>query len=77
MHATQLENARFAERNTVKETCAILKLSRSALHKRIKAGLIAITKDGARTFISGAEIARYLAACEASTLSAAMKPGAV
>lgn len=56
---------RFAERNTIEETTSILKISRATLYERIKAGLISVTKDGARTFITGAEIERYLAACEA------------
>ena len=55
------------ERNTVRETCAILRLSHATLYDRIKSGRLHVTKDGARTFVTRAEIARYLAACEAQS----------
>lgn len=53
-------------RNTIDETCHILKLSRATLYQRIRAGLLQTTKDGARTFVSGAEIERYLSRCSAA-----------
>lgn len=54
----------FPPRNTVAETLAILKISRPTFYERVKHGQLKITKDGGRTFVSGSEIARYLAACE-------------
>jgi len=57
--------ARFKPRNTIPEACEVTGLARATLYARIKAGLLRVTKDGARTFISGAELERYLAACEA------------
>ena len=53
-------------RNTVDEALVILKLSKPTLYRRIAEGLIKVTKDGARTFISGAELVRYMTACEVS-----------
>lgn len=47
-------------RNTIEEALAILKVSKPTLYRRIAQGLLKVTKDGARTFISGAELVRYL-----------------
>ena len=58
------ESAKFPRRNTITEAVEILKISRALIYVRIKAGQLRVTKDGARTFISGAELERYLAACE-------------
>lgn len=57
----------YPDRNAISEALAILKVSRATLYKRIAAGLLKITKDGRRSFVTGAEIARYLAACEAES----------
>ena len=57
----------IALRNSITQTCAVLNLSRATLYDRIKRGLIRVTKDGGRTFISGQEIERYLAACAAAS----------
>ena len=51
----------FPPRNTIPESLAILKIGRSSLYDRIARGLLRVTKDGARSFISGDELARYLA----------------
>ncbi len=53
-------------RNTVEEALVILKLSRATLYQRISDGLLRVTKDGGRTFISGAELQRYMKACDAT-----------
>ena len=46
------------QRYAIDETARYLRISRAALYQRIRAGLIAVTKDGARSFITGTEIAR-------------------
>lgn len=61
----QASAPRFKPRNTIPEFCQISGLAKATVYQRIKAGLLRVTKDGARTFITGAEIERYLAACEA------------
>lgn len=52
-------------RATVKEAAAILRLSRRTLYERVKEGKLKLLRDGGRTFITGVELARYQAACEA------------
>lgn len=44
---------------TIAEACKILKLSRATLYRRAEEGKIKLVKDGAHTFVSGAELARY------------------
>jgi hypothetical protein len=61
---TGITAARFKPRNTITEFCEISGLARATVYKRIASGLLRVTKDGARTFVTGAEIERYLAACE-------------
>lgn len=56
--------AAIALRNSIEETCAILKISRPTLYTRIAAGLLKITKDGRRSFVTASELERYLASCE-------------
>lgn len=62
MNAPLPTPARFS----IPEACRITGLGRSALYDRIGRGLLRVVKDGHRTFISRAEIDRYLAACEAA-----------
>jgi hypothetical protein len=58
----QVETIR--ERNTVAESRRLLRLSNATFYARVKAGLLKITKDGNRSFVSRAELQRYLAACD-------------
>jgi hypothetical protein len=46
------------QRYTINETCAYLRQSRVKTYADINAGKLAIIKDGSRTYVSGAEIAR-------------------
>lgn len=61
------DDLRLPQRFSVPEVLEVLKISRPTLYARVKAGLLRVTKDGGRTFVTGAELARYLAACEASS----------
>ncbi|PZR12713.1 MAG: hypothetical protein DI536_14140 [Archangium gephyra] len=54
-------------RLSVQEACIALGLSKTSLFERIKSGRLHASKDGGRTFITRAEIERYVAACESST----------
>lgn len=45
-------------RYPIDAACAYLDISRARLYEKIKAGDLAIVKDGKRTFVPGAEIAR-------------------
>lgn len=54
-------------RNTIEEAAAVLKVSIPTLYRRVAQGLLKTTKDGGRTFISGAELVRYMAACDVSS----------
>ena len=47
----------------VKEAARILRMSRAQLYNRLKEGRIKAHKDGARTYITRAEIERYVAEC--------------
>ena len=42
------------------EAARILRLSRAALYERIRSGSIKVQKDGRRTFVSAAELQRYV-----------------
>lgn len=44
----------------VPEAAEALRISRATLYKRIAAGEIAVQKDGKRTFITVAELTRYV-----------------
>ena len=44
----------------ITEATRILRISRATLHERIRGGLIATQKDGRRTFITAAELHRYV-----------------
>jgi hypothetical protein len=47
------------------EAAGILRMSRAQLYIRIQQGAIRVQKDGARTYVSMAELERYVHACEA------------
>ena len=49
-------------RYTIEEACQLTRLSRATLYERIAAGRLAVVKDGRRTFVTGAELERYLSA---------------
>jgi excisionase family DNA binding protein len=51
-------------RYPVKEAFDMLGLSNATGYRRVREGLLRIVKDGARSFITAAELERYLAACE-------------
>ncbi len=51
-----LPHLRFA----ITEAAHILRISRATLYERIRGGLIAIQKDGRRTFITATELQRYV-----------------
>lgn len=42
------------------DVAKILHLSRATLYERIKAGKLAIHKDGRRSFVSASELRRYV-----------------
>jgi excisionase family DNA binding protein len=44
----------------ITEAARILRISRATLYQRIRGGLIATQKDGRRTFITAAELHRYV-----------------
>lgn len=44
----------------IAEAARILRISRATLYQRIRGGSIAVQKDGRRTFITAAEIHRYV-----------------
>lgn len=46
------------QRYDILETCAYLRCSRGKLYNDIAAGLIAVIKDGSRTYVPGTEIVR-------------------
>lgn len=54
----------FPARLSISEALAILKISEDTFHRRVAEGKLAVSKDGRRTFVSGAELERYLASCE-------------
>ena len=47
-----------AQRYSITETMAYLRVSRATIYKKIGGGTIATIKDGSRRFVPGAEIAR-------------------
>ncbi len=53
-----------ALRFKIPEASAILRMSRAQLYNRISAGTIRVQKDGARTYITRAELERYVQACD-------------
>ena len=56
-----LPNLRFE----IVEAAQILRMSRAQLYTRIHEGSIRPQKDGARTYITRAELERYVESCEA------------
>ena len=46
----------------VAEAARILRISRATLYERIRSGEISCQKDGRRTFVTIAELQRYVAA---------------
>jgi excisionase family DNA binding protein len=44
----------------IPEAARILRISRATLYERIREGLITTQKDGRRTFITAAELQRYV-----------------
>lgn len=48
----------------VREAARILRISRALLYKRISDGAIKPQKDGARTYITSAELERYVRSCD-------------
>lgn len=44
----------------ITEAARILRISRATLYERIRGGLITTQKDGRRTFITAAELHRYV-----------------
>jgi excisionase family DNA binding protein len=57
-------------RYSLREVEKLLGLSRSTLYARIAAGKLLIQKDGGRTFVSSAELDRYLKALDQDARSA-------
>ena len=60
---TQLPALRFE----VPEAAQILRMSRAQLYNRIHEGSIRPQKDGARTYITRAELERYVESCGVRT----------
>src|SRR5271169_1352976 len=59
LNLQQLPQMRF----DLVEAARILRLSRAALYQRIQAGQLRIQKDGRRSFVTAAELQRYVASC--------------
>jgi excisionase family DNA binding protein len=57
-----LPNLRFA----VSEAARVLRVSRALIYHRIHQGSLRAQKDGARTFITQAELERYVESCNKS-----------
>lgn len=51
----------------IAEAARILRMSRAQLYIRISDGAIRPQKDGARTYITRAELERYVASCSATS----------
>ncbi|QRK06702.1 helix-turn-helix domain-containing protein [Archangium minus] len=51
-------------RYSVPAACRVFGYSRSTFYDRVQKGLIRLTKDGRRSFVSREELERYLKACE-------------
>lgn len=47
-------------RHTFDEACTLLRVSRSTLYSRIRSGAIRVHHDGTRTYVSAAELTRYI-----------------
>jgi len=58
--STELPLIRFE----VTEAARILRICRALLYKRIKEGQIKAQKDGRRTYVSAAELHRYVASLD-------------
>ena len=56
---TPLPNLRFE----IVEAAQILRMSRAQLYIRIQEGCIKVQKDGARSYITHAELERYVESC--------------
>ena len=61
-----LPNLRFE----ILEAAQILRMSRAQLYNRIQEGCIKVQKDGWRTYITHAELERYVDSCGAKTAGA-------
>jgi len=61
-----LPNLRFE----IVEAAQILRMSRAQLYNRIQEGCIRLQKDGARSYITHAELERYVDSCAARTAAA-------
>src|SRR5258707_809343 len=48
----------------IPEAALVLRMSRAALYIRISSGAIRAQKDGSRTYITRAELERYVASCD-------------
>ena len=62
----------IALRVGIAEASALLRMSRAQLYNRIGDGTIKVHKDGARTYITRAELDRYVEACSESRGLASM-----
>lgn len=51
-------------RYTVKEVGELLRLAHATVYRRIADGLLEVTKDGYRTFVTAEALERYLQSCE-------------
>ena len=61
-----LPNLRFE----IPEAAQILRMSRAQLYNRIQEGCIQVQKDGMRTYITHAELERYVDSCATRTAAA-------
>lgn len=59
--ASPLPNLRFE----IIEAAQILRMSRAQLYNRIQEGCIRLQKDGSRSYITHAELERYVDSCAA------------
>lgn len=57
-------------RLSIPEAAAALRCSRALLYKRIQAGALRVQKDGARSFITPGELARYVEELERASVTA-------
>ena len=60
----------------VSEATQILRMSRAQLYVRIAEGAIRAQKDGARTYITRAELERYVLSCAPSPIAERAYPSA-
>jgi excisionase family DNA binding protein len=58
----------------IREAARILRMSRAQLYNRINDGAIKPHKDGARTYITRAELERYVDGCPGWARTGAMAP---